>query len=377
MLFSYTIRNLFERRTTMLPTVLAIAAAVGATVVMLALLEGLTSAVLDAGNPDNAVVLSKGASSEAESRIPTALLPQIKVAPGVAQREGAVSAELHAALDFKRPSGILDSIVVRGVDPAAFQVHGGARAEGQALQRGQQGVLIGVRQIDKFEGFHVGGTVLIGRHRWPVVGVLRAPGTKYESELWVDRSALGDELKMKDPSVVYVTLERQDAIGAFTAAIARIPGDAQLEALSERAFYQRTLAPVAIYVHAIMFVVLMLGLGALLASTNAMYAAFLGRIRELATLLAIGYTRRRVAVLLLIESMIIASVGGLIGLAIAATTNGRVISYDAMALIYSARVSVRVVIAGVIGAAVIGLFGNLVSLFQLMRLNVLSALRET
>ncbi|EKD83724.1 MAG: hypothetical protein ACD_39C00495G0001 [uncultured bacterium] len=58
-----------------------------------------------------------------------------------------------------------------------------------------------------------------------------------------------------------------------------------------------------------------------LITFNTMYMSFLERMQEFAVMQAIGLTRRRLAVLILLESLIMATLSGLLGLFIGASTN--------------------------------------------------------
>lgn len=58
-----------------------------------------------------------------------------------------------------------------------------------------------------------------------------------------------------------------------------------------------------------------------LITFNTMYMSFLERMQEFAVMQAIGLTRRRLAALILIESLLLATLSGLIGLALGASVN--------------------------------------------------------
>lgn len=377
MFFSYTIRNLIARRRVVLPTVAAIAATVAATTIMLAILEGLLGAIRESGHPNNAIVIKKGAQSEASSLINNTVFGKIKVASGVAMENGVeqVSPEYVIPLKFRQSNGQIRTVTVRGVDPIALALHRAKITRGAMFQHSVPGILIGAKQLGQAEGFVEGGEIRIGRHRWPVVGVMEAAGTIFESELWCDRSSLMGEMRRDNFSAVYAALTSKEILPKFVADIERI-AEQQVESLSEEAYFKRAFDSVELYINAITVVSFILGLGAIFASANAMYAAFLGRMRELATLNAIGYTRRRVALLLLQESFVLALVSGIIGILLSFLVHGRTLNYREMSVVYTIRISPRVLLAGLSIAGVIGIFGGIVSVVQAMKLKILSALRS-
>jgi putative ABC transport system permease protein len=236
------------------------------------------------------------------------------------------------------------------------------------------GCVIGSKLVGKLEGFTTGGKVRIGHQDWPVTGILTAPSTQFESELWCDRTALMNEARRPTISVMYVTLTGanvQDSFKKDVRAIAEQP----LDAFPERVHFQRSSGSVDTYVEAVMIISLVLAIGAILACINAVYLAFLGRLREIGTLAAIGYTRRRIAWIALQESLLITTLSGAIGLGLAMLVDGRSFSMEEINLIYSARVSTNVLLIGGGVAIAIGVLGALASVLHALRLNVLASLR--
>jgi len=110
----------------------------------------------------------------------------------------------------------------------------------------------------------------------------------------------------------------------------------------------------------------------LLVTGNTMAIAVRERTSELATLKAIGFTARFVLGLVLVESMLIALVGGLLGIGGAKLlikqdlTQGLILLYLPSAAI----------MAGVVIALATGLVAGLIPAFNAMRLNVATALRR-
>ena len=70
-------------------------------------------------------------------------------------------------------------------------------------------------------------------------------------------------------------------------------------------------------------VVVALALGALFAAASALGASYVARLREFSTLMALGFTRRRVAAMFTAEALIATFLGGGLGIALAfALTQG-------------------------------------------------------
>ena len=364
----YTVNGLTARWRSALTTFLAIALTVAAVVVTLGIVEGLLAAILDSGNPANAIVLSKGAPSEDGSSISIEQLDRLKTIPGVAH----LSPELVTALSLETKSGGHELVTLRGVDLEAMRAHGAEVVGGAWPQKSAPGLVVGAQRVAQLGD--VGASVKVDRGGWPIVGRLQAPG-RFESELWCDRDALQNLLKSRSLSSVVVTLDGGAAgQAAFAEQVAKILPN-PLEAVSEPDYYRRMSEKTSIYLQAVAIVILALVLGAVFACTNLMYASFLDRLRELGTLVAIGYTRGRVARLVLREGLLLALAGGAAGLALGLAARGHPMSMEAAQLSYHILVTGRVLAAGAAVSALIGILGSTIAAFMALRLNVLTALR--
>ena len=124
-----------------------------------------------------------------------------------------------------------------------------------------------------------------------------------------------------------------------------------------------------------------MGIGAVFSALNTMYTAVAARAREIATLRALGFHAGPVVISVLVESLLLAVVGGAIGAAVAwvafdgfraATLNFA--SFSQMTFAFD--VSLPLLVQGVVFALVIGFFGGLFPAVRAARLSVSEALRE-
>jgi putative ABC transport system permease protein len=128
-------------------------------------------------------------------------------------------------------------------------------------------------------------------------------------------------------------------------------------------------------------IAVIMGLGAVFGALNTMYTAVSSRSREIATLLALGFHSSPVVISVLLESLVLALVGGAIGALAAwwvfdgfraATLNFTSFSQVAFAF----DVSLTLLIRGIVFAMAIGLIGGLLPAIRAARQPVASALRE-
>jgi putative ABC transport system permease protein len=376
MFFAYTIRGLIVRRASVLPTMLAIMVTVAAITIMQALIAGLAGTVAESGQPNNAVVLSAGADSDATSSVPVPAVAKIATLREVARVDNVeqLSAEVVVPKKFKTPDVHIHIVNLRGVDPIALKIHHAAIVQGQLPENHALGCVIGAQQLGRLPSFKLGGTIRIGKRDWPITGVLSAPQTQFESELWCDKTALMDEAKSSANSVVYVRLTGADAQQAFATDV-RALGQS-LDSFAEPVHFRRSVSSVDTYFDAMTIISLILAVGATLACVNAVYLAFLSRIRQLATLVAIGFTRWRIALITLQESLVMTVLAGLIGVGVAfLVVNGRSFGMEEISLVYRARMSLPVVLVGIGTTLAIGLLGAVASVIHSLRMRVLVGLR--
>ena len=130
----------------------------------------------------------------------------------------------------------------------------------------------------------------------------------------------------------------------------------QLQALSERKYYEEQAGPLAQTLQGLAtFVAVVMGIGAVFGAINTMYAIVAARTREIGTLRALGFSRRSILVSFLIESVILAVVGGAIGCLLAfpmngfSTGTGQTQSFSEIAFAF--RITPEIVATGMIFAA--------------------------
>jgi putative ABC transport system permease protein len=155
----------------------------------------------------------------------------------------------------------------------------------------------------------------------------------------------------------------------------------QLQALSEKRYYEEQAGPLARTLSGLAsFVAVVMGIGAVFGAINTMYAIVAARTREIGTLRALGFSRRSILAAFLIESVILALVGGAIGCLLAfpmngfSTGTGQTQSFSEIAFAF--RITPQIVLTGMGFAVVMGVLGGLLPALRGARLPITSALRE-
>ncbi len=328
--FDHAVRNLGRSP---LRTSLAVAAAV--LVGLLAaggvgFSRGMASSLGSSGLPGNVILLGAGSEESIErSEIPPGVAEIVAASiDGLARRRDRpfVSPEVHAALPLgagEGGDGGNPVAVVRGVTEAAFLVHPQVRViAGRAPEPGADEAMLGGAAIELLAAAGVDtapdATLGIAGRPFRIVGSFSAPGTVLDGEIWVPLAALKTLTQRSTDSAVIVGLGTAEL--ADLEAFAAIRNDLELSAIGEAGYYAeltRFLAPVRWLVTA---TALLVSLGGLLAGIGTLDATFAARIREFGTLQALGFRRRAIVLSMLAESLLVASLGGLLagGLALVA-----------------------------------------------------------
>ena len=133
---------------------------------------------------------------------------------------------------------------------------------------------------------------------------------------------------------------------------------------------------------AIGFVAVVMSIGGVFGVMNTMFAAISQRIKDIGVLRLLGYSRLQILVSFLLESLVIALVGGLLGCALGSLADGwsatSVVSSNAGAgktVMLRLSVDASTIALGLVLTMIMGGIGGLLPSLNAMRLRALEALR--
>ena len=379
--WDYGVRNLFRRPSRTALTLGGLSIVVLLVLVVVGFIRGLEASLAATGNENVMLVYAISSGSDIEnSAIPgrTPALLSASVA-GVRQRHGVkyVSPELYLGTRMSVDGGTKEGLgLVRGVTTSAPLV----RQQVQIIEGAWPGpgeVLVGRLTHSKLgcskESLAIGQPIEFDGRKWTISGTFAAGGAAYESEVWCPLADLQTALKRQDLSLVAVAMDTKDA-AADVDLFCRERIDLELKSVSEVAYYadlQKHYKPVRMLGWVV--VCLVAGSG-VFAGLNTMYGAVVGRIRELATLQAIGYRRRAILLTLVQEATLLSCAGALVACLIGLLfINGTAIRFTMGAFMLRVD-SVGIAIA--CGTAVIlGIVGALPPAAKAMRLPVVEAIK--
>ncbi len=363
--------------------VVGIAGVVAVLVAMLSMAAGFEATLNRTGNAATAIILRGGSMAETNSVIGRDQLPLIGQLQGIARDPDGtplVSPELSQVVNLvTREDGTDANAQLRGVGPAAWALRPQVEiVEGRRFEPGRRELVVGTGAARQYVGLDVGSTVELANQPWDVVGHF-ASGDSHESELWADAEILGATYQRTSYQSVTVKLDGDGGFDRLKAAMAADPR-LKLDVSTTRDYYNKQSEGLTKVIEILGTVVgTIMAIGAVFGALNTMYAAVATRAREIATLRALGFRGAPVVVAVMLETMLLALLGGILGAALAwLVFNGytaATLSGNFSQVMFEFQVGPDLMWTGLKWALAIGLVGGLFPALRAARMPVTDALR--
>lgn len=381
----YNFRHIVRRWRTTGMTVLAISLVVAMFICIQSLGQGLSEAFKSSGSDLNVLILRRGSTAETNSTIDRDQYSTLLYMPGIATDAGGKPIAAGECINIVvRPKldGGETSAMVRGTMPRGPELRPVFKLnEGRMFEPGKRELIVGEAAAKRFANSKVGDRIKLVKSEWTIVGKFEAGRTAFESELWGD----ADELNSEFERTVYSSmLLRVNSAEDRDALVARIKDDKRLSSLNpqlETAYYaEQTKSALPIQFLGV-FLSVVMSVGAVFAAMNTMYASVSSRSWEIATLRVLGFSRFSIMVSFVIESIVLAVLGGAIGALLAMPMNGvatgtsNMMTFSEVAFAF--RITPGLVLTGLAFAAMMGLFGGLLPALQASRKPIVQSLRES
>ena len=362
--------------------VIGIAGVVAVLVAMLAMGEGFSATLKGTGNESTAIILRGGAQAETNSVITRDQVPLISSLAGIARTDGraAISPELSQVVNMVTKADRTDANAqLRGVGEAAWTLRPQIKlAQGRKFNPGMRELVVGQRAQEQYVGLELGKQIELANQQWSIVGVF-ASGDAHDSELWADADTLASTYNRQSFQSVTVKLAGKDGMKQLKAAMAADPR-LKLDVDTTRNYYGKQSEGLTKLIQILGTVIgTIMAIGAVFGALNTMYAAVAGRAREIATMRAIGFRGLPVVTAVMMETMLLALLGGILGAALAwLVFNGysvSTLSANFSQVVFQFKVSPELLWTGLKWALGIGLIGGLFPALGAARLPVTEALR--
>jgi len=371
----YNFRSLVVRRVGTMMTIGGVALTVGIFVSILAMVNGLENTYVNSGEPLNLVLLRKGSQTETNSYYSRSFKGIVETMNGVQ----AVSGEILVIINHPRLTGESANLIVRGISDKTFELRPKIKlVEGRMLKTGLREVLVSRSVSNRFKDGTIGDTIHIGRTGWKVVGIFDASRTPYDSEIWGD---YGDVAQEFDRPIYSSLLVRCADEGSLKEVQQKIVDDRrlQMDAPRETEYFESqvgTAAPMKVLGYVVGII---MAIGSCFAVMNTMYAATAYRTREIATLRVLGFRRRNILLSFMLESLLLALIGGALGCLMALPMNGistgtaNFLTFSE--IVFQFRVTPRLMLIGLMFSAVVGTLGGFLPARLAARIPIVRALR--
>jgi putative ABC transport system permease protein len=371
----YNLRSLVVRRVGTMMTVGGVALTVGIFVSILAMVNGLENTYVNSGEPLNLVLLRKGSQTETNSYYERSFKGIVETMNGVQ----AVSGEILVIINHPRLTGESANLIVRGISDKTFELRPRIKlVDGRMLKSGLREVLVSRSVSNRFKDGRIGDTIHIGRTDWKVVGIFDASRTPYDSEIWGDYGDIAQEFDRPIYSSLLVHCADESSLKEVQQKVVD-DRRLQMDAPREKEYFESqvgTAAPMKVLGY---LVGIIMSIGSCFAVMNTMYAATAYRTREIATLRVLGFRRRNILLSFMLESLLLALIGGVVGCLIALPMNGistgtaNFLTFSE--IVFQFRVTPRLMLTGLIFSAVMGTLGGFLPARLASRIPIVRALR--
>lgn len=381
--FVYNVRSVLRRPATTAATALGIAFVVLTFVGMLALANGFQAALVSTGRPDNLFVLRNGADAEISSGISRDQVAILRSLPEVAvlpDGRPLATADVFVVVSQPRLNGTETNMPIRGVGAEALAVRDVRITAGRLYEPGRAEIIVGQGLVGRMRDVELGDRLRLGQQDFTVVGHFEAGRGAFESEVWGDAETLMPVFR--GPVYQSATFRLADP-GSFDAVRARIEADPrlQLQVKRESEFFAEQAGMLTTVLRFIaVFVTTIMAVGAVFGAINTMDAMVAARGREIALLQTLGFRPRSVLASFLLEAVLLALIGGVIGCLLALPINGirtSTTNWQSFGeLTFAFRVTPTILLQGLAFAVVMGLIGGLLPARRAARQVVAAGLRR-
>ena len=379
------LRSVLERSGSSLVIIVGIAGSVAVMVSLLAMAEGLSSTISSTGEKDRVIILRDGSSSELSSGVAMTELDTVSSSPGIKSIDGEpmIAGELFAIIDLKKKGAESTSnLPIRGVQPASFRIRPEVDIiEGRNFTTGTAEIIVGKGANNQYEGLEIGDQIKVRDSFATVVGIFSSNGDVHESEIWADlATAQGLFRRGASASSMILKLDSPDSFNEVGLFVESYP-NLELKVQSESDFYENQSSGADLIKVFGQVVGYIMAIGAVFAALNTMYSAVSTRLVEIGTLRALGFKGTTVLLALLIEALLLATIGGLLGGAIAYILfNGYTVSTLAGASFsqtaFAFAVTGEIIQQGLTLALLVGFIGGVFPAWNAARRDITEALRS-
>jgi putative ABC transport system permease protein len=362
-----------------LTIVIGVTCTVAVLVSMLAMGTGAHRQALGDVQDEEVVVQTKG-SEIVQSNISRDEVVALRDLPGIARgKDGEPQVGGIVLVPFeghRRRTGRRVFFPLIGTSDPKFELRAPAHlTEGRVFRPGVHEVIATNACVRQFDGFELGARGEVRGVDWTVVGHYDQ-GESLQCIVLTDAETLMSLFGRNGYNRINVRLKAPTDYEAFRRALETSPS-LKLEAKRAREAIEEQMKPLNGLLNFVSyFIGTIMAIGATFGAVNSLYSIVDARRRELATLRAIGFGGAAIVAATLVESMLLALPGALLGAALAwILFQGMAVSPFGFS--FPLDVTPRLAEIGIVWALAMGLIGGLLPALRAARVPVTTALRAT
>ena len=316
---NYIIRNIYVRKITMILTAggLALVVFVFSTVLMLD--EGLKKTLVNTGERNNLISIRKGADTEIQSgvnREQAAIIESHPLITSTFNGTKLVSKESVVLISLTKKNVTQQSnVVVRGLSSVGFELRPRVRlVEGRKFRNGTNEIVIGSAIASQYKNAKVGSSLTFAKREWPIVGIIDAQKTAFDSEVWGNVNQIMQAFRRNTYSIMVFKITNKNTMQQIKRDFENDPRLSQ-EFRPEQNFYMDQSRALSKFIRILgLTLTVVFSIGAIIGAMITMNAAVANRTSEIGTLRALGFTRPAILSAFLLESIFLSILGGIIGI---------------------------------------------------------------
>ncbi len=356
--------------------VLGIAGVVAVLVGLLALSYGFQETVRNTAREDRGLVMRRGSVSEWLSYVPHNTITMLQDLDEVVLASG----------EFLRRTQLIDkqsltkhSGTLRSMDADGLRLRPEIKlSHGRMFEPGKFEVIVGRRLVETFQRLEIGDAIVDYNGELEIVGHFESSGSALESEILTDLATAHSFYKTRMVNVVRVRLADTSQEPELRETLKNDPRG-NTEVRMEKELYAEGAKERATVIESFAYwLVGIMALGAFTAALSTMYSAIQARTVEFAILRAIGFSTVPLVTSILVEGMLLATLGAMIGGGVIwLTVDGlQTVTNDINYALVSFNLSVtgQAIWAGIGLGLLLGFLGALFAAIRAIRLPVTSGL---
>jgi putative ABC transport system permease protein len=437
----YNVRNLRVRWVTTTMTGVAFTVVVALLVMMMSFVDSVNKLTAKTGVPGNVIVMSEGATDELFSNLGYGDVGSLELEVARTDAQGRtlatpvqvksekvgptkevrrlMSRETYFVINqeiakpgagpkrrFVQLRGIEDAEVAGRVHDIELQPGGEwfGREGGVSVGDGQTATpcVLGEGAAAAFgadygrDSLKVGDQFAIGNLDMVVSGIMKSAGKTFDSETWAPSARVGPEFGKKSYTTVVIRVSDdnpetiQASAETFATHLTKNFANPRVRAVSEPRYYEDLSKSNADIMFMVVLVAVIMALGGVIGVMLVMFAAIAQRIKDVGVMRVVGYKRSQILVSFMLESLVIAILGGLVGVFLvlildavaSALWGGLTVTSTITAgqgggktVVTKLTFGFDVVMSGILFTIVMGRLGGLLPSVGAMRLGILESLR--